>query len=117
MIKAIVDSNETRKGHIANMILSQNPSIVGIYRLTMKKDSDNFRASAIQDIIKNLSQHDIDILIYEPTLTSPSFNGYQVIKDFDEFAERSDIILANRFEKPLTRVRKKVYTRDLYSKD
>lgn len=117
IIKAIVDSNETRKGHIANMILSQNPSIVGIYRLTMKKDSDNFRASAIQDIIKNLSQHDIDILIYEPTLTSPSFNGYQVIKDFDEFAERSDIILANRFEKPLTRVRKKVYTRDLYSKD
>ena len=117
IIKAIVDSNKTRKDHIANMILSQNPSIVGIYRLTMKKDSDNFRASAIQDIIKNLSQHDIDILIYEPTLTSPSFNGYQVIKDFDEFAERSDIILANRFEKPLTRVRKKVYTRDLYSKD
>ena len=117
MIKAIVDSNETRKSHIANMILSQNPNTVGIYRLTMKKDSDNFRASAIQGVISNLSNHDIDILIYEPTLTIPYFNGYPVIQDFDEFTERSDIILANRLEKPLTRVRKKVYTRDLYSKD
>ena len=117
MIQAIVDSNETRKSHIANMILSQNPNTVGIYRLTMKKDSDNFRTSAIQGVISNLSNHDIDILIYEPTLTIPYFNGYQVIQDFDEFTERSDIILANRLEKPLTRVRKKVYTRDLYSKD
>ena len=117
MIQAIVDSNETRKSHIANMILSQNPNTVGIYRLTMKKDSDNFRTSAIQGVISNLSNHDIDILIYEPTLTIPYFNGYPVIQDFDEFTERSDIILANRLEKPLTRVRKKVYTRDLYSKD
>ena len=117
MIQAIVDSNETRKSHIANMILSQNPNTVGIYRLTMKKDSDNFRTSAIQGVISNLSSHNIDILIYEPTLTIPNFYGYPVIKDFDEFTERSDIILANRLEKTLTKVRKKVYTRDLYSKD
>ena len=117
MIKAIVDSNRTRKNHIANMILSQNPHTVGIYRLTMKKDSDNFRTSAIQDVISNLSMHDLEILIYEPTLSMPYFNNYPVINDFDEFTEKSDVIIANRLEKPLTKVRKKVYTRDLFSKD
>lgn len=117
MIKAIVDSNKTRKNHIANMILSQNPHTVGIYRLTMKKDSDNFRTSAIQDVINNLSMHDLEILIYEPTLSSSYFNNYPVINDFDEFTEKSDVIIANRLEKPLTKVRKKVYTRDLFSKD
>lgn len=117
MIKAIVDSNKTRKNHIANMILSQNPHTVGIYRLTMKKDSDNFRTSAIQDVINNLSMHDLEILIYEPTLSVPYFNNYPVINDFDEFTEKSDVIIANRLEKPLTKVRKKVYTRDLFSKD
>ncbi len=117
MIKAIVDSNKTRKNHIANMILSQNPHTVGIYRLTMKKDSDNFRTSAIQDVINNLSMHDLEILIYEPTLSASYFNNYPVINDFDEFTEKSDVIIANRLEKPLTKVRKKVYTRDLFSKD
>ena len=114
MIEAIVKSNDTRKKHIANMVLSHNPNTVGIYRLTMKKDSDNFRTSAIQDVIKNIVVHDIDILIYEPTLDSFSFNGYEVVKDFYEFTDRSDIIIANRIEKPLVNVRKKVYTRDLF---
>lgn len=117
MIEAIVSSNDTRKRHIASMILSQNPNTVGIYRLTMKKDSDNFRTSAIQDVIKNISTHNVNILIYEPTLEVSVFDGHEVVKDFDTFVEKSDIILANRMEKPLIKVRKKVYTRDLYSKD
>ena len=117
MIEAIVSSNDTRKRHIASMILSQNPNTVGIYRLTMKKDSDNFRTSAIQDVIKNISTHNVNILIYEPTLGASVFDGHEVVKDFDTFVEKSDIILANRMEKPLIKVRKKVYTRDLYSKD
>lgn len=117
MIEAIVSSNDTRKRHIASMILSQNPNTVGIYRLTMKKDSDNFRTSAIQDVIKNINAHNVNILIYEPTLEASVFDGHEVVKDFDTFVEKSDIILANRMEKPLIKVRKKVYTRDLYSKD
>lgn len=117
MIEAIVSSNDTRKRHIASMILSQNPKTVGIYRLTMKKDSDNFRASAIQDVIKNINAHNVNILIYEPTLEASVFDGHEVVKDFNTFVEKSDIILANRMEKPLIKVRKKVYTRDLYSKD
>lgn len=117
MIEAIVSSNDTRKRHIASMILSQNPNTVGIYRLTMKKDSDNFRTSAIQDVIKNINAHNVNILIYEPTLEASVFDGHEVVKDFDTFVEKSDIILANRMEKPLIKVREKVYTRDLYSKD
>ena len=117
IIKAIVDSNTTRKNHISNMILNKSPHTVGIYRLTMKKDSDNFRTSAIQDVINNLSIHDLEILIYEPTLSAPNFNNYPVINDFDEFTEKSDVIIANRLEEPLVKVRKKVYTRDLFSKD
>lgn len=117
IIKAIVDSNTTRKNHISNMILNKSPHTVGIYRLTMKKDSDNFRTSAIQDVINNLSIHDLEILIYEPTLSAPNFNNYPVINDFDEFTEKSDVIIANRLEEPLLKVRKKVYTRDLFSKD
>ena len=117
MIEAIVSSNDTRKRHIASMILNQNPNTVGIYRLTMKKDSDNFRTSAIQDVIKNINAHNVNILIYEPTLEASVFDGHEVVKDFDTFVEKSDIILANRMEKPLIKVRKKVYTRDLYSKD
>ena len=117
IIKAIVASNTTRKNHISNMILNKSPHTVGIYRLTMKKDSDNFRTSAIQDVINNLSIHDLEILIYEPTLSAPNFNNYPVINDFDEFTEKSDVIIANRLEEPLVKVRKKVYTRDLFSKD
>ncbi len=117
LIRAIVRANRTRKRHITEMVMRRDPEIVGIYRLTMKKDSDNFRTSAIQDVINNLSMHDLEILIYEPTLSASYFNNYPVINDFDEFTEKSDVIIANRLEKPLTKVRKKVYTRDLFSKD
>ena len=114
IIEAIVSSNITRKKHISDMVLSQNPSTVGIYRLTMKKDSDNFRTSAIQDVIKNIDSQNVDVLIYEPTLKSSLFDGYTVINDFDEFVNKSDVIIANRIEEPLIKVRKKVYTRDLF---
>ena len=117
IIRAIVRSNRTRKKHIVNMVLQKNPETVGIYRLTMKKDSDNFRASAIQEIIERLKDEDVEVIIYEPTLKDETFNDCKVINDFEEFAEQSDVILANRFEETLESVKDKVYTRDLYSRD
>ncbi len=117
LIRAIVRSNRTRKKHITEMVMRRNPDIVGIYRLTMKKGSDNFRASAIQEIIQRLKDEDVEVIIYEPTLRRNIFNDCQVINDFDEFAKMSDVILANRFEKELESLREKVYTRDLYSRD
>ena len=117
LIRAIVRSNNTRKRHITEMIMRRNPEVVGIYRLTMKTDSDNFRASAIQGIIEKLKDEDVEVIIYEPTLKSDSFNGCRVIKNFAEFSEESDVILANRFESMLENVKEKVYTRDLYSRD
>lgn len=117
LIEAIVKANETRKEHITNMILQRNPKVVGIYRLTMKKDSDNFRASAIQSIIKKLKDKNVEIVIYEPTLESKIFDDCKVVNNFNDFASQSDVIIANRFEKELEVVKGKVYTRDLYSKD
>ena len=117
LIRAIVRSNRTRKRHITEMIMRKNPEVVGIYRLTMKTNSDNFRASAIQGIIERLKEEDVEIIIYEPTLKIDSFNGCRVVNDFEEFSEDSDVILANRFEDVLKDVKDKVYTRDLYSRD
>lgn len=117
LIRAIVRSNRTRKKHITEMIMRKNPEIVGIYRLTMKTDSDNFRASAIQEIIERLKLEGVDIIIYEPTLDEKEFNGCKVIKDFDEFTRNSDVILANRLEDKLKQIKNKVYTRDLFSRD
>ena len=117
LIRAIVRANRTRKKHITNMILQRNPEVVGVYRLTMKKDSDNFRASAIQEIIERLKDEDVEVIIYEPTLKDETFNNCRVVNDFKEFAEQSDVILANRFESILESVKDKVYTRDLYSRD
>jgi len=117
LIEAIVKSNQTRKKHIVDMIMQKNPNIVGIYRLTMKKNSDNFRASAIQEIIERLKNKNIEIMIYEPTLKATEFNECKVINDFSEFSRKSDIILANRIEEELKDVKDKVYTRDLYRKD
>lgn len=117
LIEAIVKSNDTRKKHIADMILSRNPNVVGIYRLTMKTNSDNFRASAIQGVIEHIASTGKKIIIYEPTLKVSTFNNYEVINDFDKFITDSDIILANRLEEPLEKVKSKVYTRDLYSRD
>ena len=117
LIRAIVRSNRTRKKHITEMVMRKNPEIVGIYRLTMKTNSDNFRASAIQEIIERLKVEGVEVIIYEPTLKAEEFNGCKVVNDFKDFSEQSDVILANRFEETLENVKDKVYTRDLFSRD
>ena len=117
LIRAIVRSNRTRKSHIAEMVMRRDPEVVGIYRLTMKAESDNFRFSAIQGVIERLKEEDVEIVIYEPTLKDKEFNGCKVISDFDKFAKKSDVIIANRYEDQLFEVKDKVYTRDLYSRD
>ena len=99
------------------MIMRKNPEVVGIYRLTMKKDSDNFRASAIQEIVERLKDEGVEIIIYEPTLKEDVFNECRVENNFKEFCEESDVILANRYEDCLESVKEKVYTRDLFSRD
>lgn len=117
LIRAIVRSNRTRKSHIAEMIMRREPNVVGIYRLTMKAESDNFRFSAIQGVIERLKEEDVEIIVYEPTLKDKAFNGCKVVNDFEEFAKESDVIVANRYEDQLFEVKDKVYTRDLYSRD
>ena len=117
MMSAIVESNRTRKDHIAEMILARDPKVVGIYRLTMKSDSDNFRQSAIRGIMKRLRGEGVKLVIYEPTLREEQFEGDRVIGSFSQFIEESDIIVANRMTQELEPIRDKVYTRDLYGKD
>ena len=117
LIQAIVTANLTRKEFITEEVLSKKPEIVGIYRLTMKSGSDNFRSSAIQDIIKNLRANNIKVIIYEPTLNKDKFDGFKVVNDIEEFKNTSSIILANRQEELLNDVKEKVYTRDLYTRD
>ena len=117
IIEAIVEANRTRKDHIADMIMKKNPKTVGIYRLTMKTDSDNFRASSIQGIMKRLKGHGIEVVVYEPVLTEETFYNSKVIKDLDEFKSMSDIIVSNRLSKELQDVEEKVYTRDLFNRD
>ena len=117
LISAIVESNRTRKDHIAEMILKRNPKVVGIYRLTMKSGSDNFRASAIQGVMKRIKANGIEVIIYEPTLNEQEFYNSKVIQDFHEFKTLSDVILVNRFDDSLNDVLDKVYTRDLFSRD
>lgn len=117
LIAAIVKSNDTRKDYIAETIAEKNPSKVGIYRLIMKKDSDNFRKAAIIDIITKLKEKGLDIIIYEPNLTVVEFDGCRVIENLSEFLTESDIVIANRMDDNLEEVKQKVYTRDLYSKD
>lgn len=117
LITAIVNSNSTRKDHIADMILKRNPKIVGIYRLTMKTDSDNFRQSAIQGVMKRLQNRGMEVVIYEPSLSEDTFSGLRVIKDFEKFKDITDVIVANRLSDDIKDVADKVYTRDLYSRD
>ena len=117
IIKAIVDANGTRKRHIADMILSRNPKTVGVYRLTMKAGSDNFRASAIQDVMKFIKDSGVDIIIYEPSLEDTYFEGHELVNDMETFKSRSDVILANRYSSEMEDVLDKVYTRDLYFRD
>ena len=117
LIEAIVKSNTTRKKFIADDILAKNPEVVGIYRLTMKSDSDNFRASAIQDVIKFIKAEGKEVLIYEPALDAAEFNGRPVTNDLDTFKETCSIIVANRLTDDLSDVRPKLYTRDLFARD
>ncbi|WP_312540557.1 nucleotide sugar dehydrogenase [Enterococcus sp.] len=115
IIGAIVEANTTRKDFIAEQILSKNPNVVGIYRLTMKANSDNFRYSSIQGIMKRIKAKGIELVVYEPTLDADDFYNSKVIKDFDEFKEISDVIVSNRFEDILKDVEDKVYTRDIFN--
>lgn len=117
LISAIVESNKTRKDHIADEIIKKNPKIVGIYRLTMKSGSDNFRASAIQGVMKRIKAKGIEVVVYEPTLKEDKFFNSRVIKDLDEFKNISDVILVNRNDNILDDVKDKIYTRDLFSRD
>lgn len=117
LIKAIVAANETRKDHISQMIMKRNPKTVGIYRLTMKSGSDNFRESAIQGIIERIKEKDVRIVIYEPTLKSKEFEGLEVENDLATFKEMADIIVANRLDDEIEDRKEIVYTRDIYSRD
>ena len=117
LIRAIVDSNRTRKEYITRQILAKKPETVGIYRLTMKANSDNFRQSAIQDIMKSLRGEGLNVVIYEPTLKTDNFEKFQVISDFDEFKKLSNVILANRLDNSLKDIHDQIYTRDLFPRD
>ena len=117
IISAIVEANRTRKDHISNMILSKNPKIVGVYRLTMKSGSDNFRASAIQGVMKRIKAKGIEVVVYEPTLEEDNFFNSRVVRDLEEFKRISDVIIVNRLDENVEDVKKKVYTRDLFARD
>ncbi len=117
LMSAIVQANRTRKDHIAEMILTREPKTVGIYRLTMKTDSDNFRHSAVQGVMKRIKAKGIGVVVYEPILKEESFFNSKVIKNLDEFKSVSDVIVANRVTKEIEDVVDKVYTRDLYFRD
>ncbi|MDU4802408.1 MAG: nucleotide sugar dehydrogenase [Clostridium butyricum] len=117
IISAIVDANSTRKDFIAEQIMKRKPKIVGIYRLTMKTNSDNFRASSIQGIMKRIKAQGIEVVIYEPTLGEKSFFNSHVIEDLDEFKKVSDLVVSNRLSKEIMDIKDKVYTRDLFNRD
>lgn len=117
IIGAIVDANRTRKDFIAERILARNPKVVGIYRLTMKANSDNFRQSSIQGVMKRIKAKGVEVIVYEPTLMDDQFFNSRVYKDLDQFLYESDVIVANRYEDALAGVREKVYTRDIYFRD
>jgi len=117
IISAIVEANRTRKDHIADMILKRKPNVVGIYRLTMKTDSDNFRHSAVQGVMKRIKAKGIEVVVYEPALNEEKFFNSRVIQDLDEFKQISDVIVANRISDEIKDVMHKVYTRDLFNRD
>ena len=117
LVEAVVKANSTRKHFIAQQVLKRNPRVVGVYRLTMKSNSDNFRASAIQDVMKSLRAKGVNVVIYEPTLHGDMFEGYPCMTDFAAFKSVSDVIVANRNAPELADVAEKVYTRDLFSRD
>lgn len=117
IIGAIVEANRTRKNHIADMILKRKPKVVGIYRLTMKTNSDNFRASSIQGVMKRIKAKGIEVVVYEPVLKEDSFFNSRVIRDLKEFKKISDVIVSNRLSEELLDVSDKIYTRDLFTRD
>ncbi len=117
IIGAIVDANRTRKDFIADSIIAKNPQTVGVYRLTMKANSDNFRQSSIQGVMKRIKAKGIEVVVYEPSLKEEEFFRSRVIRDLDEFKQISDVIIVNRNSDELSDVMDKVYTRDLYSRD
>jgi len=117
IIQGIVDANTTRKDFVADQVLKRDPKKVGIYRLTMKEGSDNFRASSIQGVMKRIKAKGIEVVVYEPTLKEDEFYRSAVIHDFDTFKKESDVIIANRWDDLLSDVEDKVYTRDLYRRD
>lgn len=117
LITAIINSNETRKKFIANSVIRKNPRIVGVYRLIMKKNSDNFRESSIQGVIEILKQNKIDVIIFEPTILEEKYKNSRVMSNLKEFKAISDIIIANRMTKELLDVKNKVYSRDVFNSD
>ena len=117
IIEAIVKANDTRKNHIANMIIKTKPNVVGVYRLNMKKDSMNYRSSSTIDVIKILKEKNINIMIYEPTISVNTFMGFEVVHDLKLFKELSTLILANRIDNNLDDVEYKIYTRDIFFRD
>lgn len=117
IISAIVDANRTRKDFIADQILAKNPKVVGVYRLTMKAGSDNFRQSSIQGVMKRIKAKGVEVVVYEPTLAADEFYNSRVIRDLDEFKRVSDVILVNRYNEDISDAMDKVYTRDLYFRD
>ncbi len=117
IIGAIVDANRTRKDHIAEMIIEKAPKTVGIYRLTMKSNSDNFRQSSIQGVMKRIKAKGIEVVVYEPAMKENKFFNSKVIRNLNEFKKMSDVIAANRMTKELSDVKEKVYTRDLFERD
>jgi UDPglucose 6-dehydrogenase len=117
IMTAIVDANRTRKDHIADMIIKRKPKVVGIYRLVMKNDSDNFRFSAIQGVMKRIKAKGIKVIVFEPVLKDKDFFGSEVYNDFNAFKSQSDLIISNRMYKELEEIKTKVYTRDLFNKD
>lgn len=117
IIGAIVEANTTRKDFIAEQILAKNPNVVGIYRLTMKANSDNFRHSSIQGVMKRLKAKGIEVVVFEPNLNENEFFHSKVIKSFEKFKDMSDVIVSNRFEPELQTVEEKVYTRDIFRRD
>jgi UDPglucose 6-dehydrogenase len=116
-IKAIVEANATRKDFVSDMVLSKKPKVVGVYRLVMKKDSRNFRSSAIQGIMKRVKAKGINVIVYEPNFDGDLFFNSEVVKDLEDFKNRSDLVIANRKSDDLSDISQKVYTRDLFGDD
>ncbi|MDY6367773.1 MAG: UDP binding domain-containing protein, partial [Clostridia bacterium] len=117
IISAIVAANGTRKDFIADQIIAKNPKVVGVYRLTMKANSDNFRQSSIQGVMKRIKAKGIKVIVFEPTLKEKEFFNSEVVNDIKAFKKSADVIIANRFDENLADVKDKIYTRDIYFRD